>query len=124
MPVVSPRCALVLLAACTALFASTEPEKKKDRKNDAKPAKLEDFYGDTGTRFQAALSFYNRETLLTTTSPNVSGYGIGVDDMFISWKETRLDEDTTVCAGECADVEIRTTLSYEASGFVEVSVTD
>ena len=67
-------------------------------------ATLEDFYGDSGKRFQAALSFYNREPNSSTVLPNVNGYGIGVDDMFISWKETRLDEDTTSCAGECADL--------------------
>src|SRR5262245_64333524 len=87
-------------------------------------ATLEDFYGDTGKRFQGALSFYNREPISSTILPNVSGYGIGMDDMFISWKETRLDEDTTACAGECADIEVNTTLAYEAAGFVELTVTD
>ena len=48
-------------------------------------ATLEDFYGDTGKRFQAALSFYNREPISSTITPNIPGYGIGVDDMFISW---------------------------------------
>src|SRR6185503_3392634 len=66
---------------------------------DMRFSTLEDFYGDTGNRFQAALSFYNREPISSTIAPNVSGYGIGVDDMFISWKESRLDEDTTLCAG-------------------------
>jgi hypothetical protein len=112
-------CALAILAG-TALLAG-DAEKKSDT---AKVATLEDFYGDTGTRFQAALSFYNREPFGSTITPSVSGYGIGVDDMFISWKESRLDEDTTVCAGECADLEAKSTLAYDATGFVELTVTD
>ena len=92
---------------------------------EPKPATLEDFYGDTGTRFQAALSFYNREPISTTFNPNTSGYGIGIDDMFISWKESRLDEDVTSCgSGECADLEVQSTLAYQPTGFVEITVTD
>jgi hypothetical protein len=123
----APRSAALVLLAGTALLAGdAEPkkEKKETKLDTAKVATLEDFYGDTGTRFQAALSFYNRETLPTTVSPHTSGYGIGVDDMFISWKETRLDEDTTECAGVCADLEVASTLAYAASGFVELSVVD
>src|SRR5262245_23452496 len=44
--------------------------------------------------------------------------------MFISWKETRLDEDVTACAGECADLEVHTTLTYAPTGFIEITVTD
>jgi hypothetical protein len=93
---------------------------------DMRFATLEDFYGDTGTRFQAALSFYNSEPVTSTISPNTSGYGIGVDDMFISWKESRLDEDTTLCAGsgECADIEVNSTLGYDAASLVTITVTD
>ena len=93
---------------------------------DMRFSTLEDFYGDTGTRFQAALSFYNREPISTTINPNTAGYGIGVDDMFISWKESRLDEDTTLCAGsgECADIEVNSTLGYDAASLLTVTVTD
>ncbi|HJQ97931.1 MAG TPA: hypothetical protein VJ826_06410 [Candidatus Polarisedimenticolaceae bacterium] len=117
---------VVVLAAVTPVLGADGTPKKteqlKARVNEV--ATLEDFYGDTGKRFQAALSFYNREPISSTISPNVNGYGIGVDDMFISWKETRLDEDTTTCAGECADLEVKTTLSYEPTGFIELTVTD
>jgi hypothetical protein len=116
----------VALVAATLLVASDgQPKKKPDSKPDtAKVATLEDFYGDTGTRFQAALSFYNKEPIPSTVNPNKSGYGIGVDDMFISWKETRLDEDVTVCARECADLEVASTLAYAPTGFIEMTVTD
>ena len=72
---------------------------------------LEDFYGETGKRFQAAFGFRNFEaTAGSPAAPN--SYGVAVDDMVISWKETRLDEDTHTCAGsgECADIEVRSTL--------------
>src|SRR6185436_3736332 len=116
MPVGLPRWTIcVLITGAAVLAAEVEP-----KKNDAKVATLEDFYGDTGKRFQGALSFYNREPVSVTIQPNVSGYGIGVDDMFISWKESRLDEDTTTCAGECADLEVTSTLVYEPTGFLEV----
>jgi hypothetical protein len=111
------------MAAATALLAAQAAHKQATKKAEAF-ATLEDFYGDTGKRFQAAVSFYNREPVTSTITPNVNGYGIGVDDMFISWKESRLDEDTTACAGECADLEVSSTLAYEPSGFVELTVTD
>jgi hypothetical protein len=112
-------CAVAILAGTALLAGDPEPKKAKP-----KVATLEDFYGDTGTRFQAALSFYNVEPRASTVNPNKSGYGIGIDDMFISWKESRLDEDTTVCAGECADLEVKSTLAYDATGFVELTVID
>ena len=54
------------------------------------------------------------------------GYGVAVDDMVISWKETRLDPDTHNCAGtgECANVEVASTLSYEGSSTLSLTVTD
>jgi hypothetical protein len=112
--------AFALLAGGFLLAKDAGPQKKPG----IKPATLEDFYGDTGTRFQAALSFYNVEPRASAINPNKSGYGIGVDDMFISWKETRLDEDVTICARECADLEVKSTLAYDATGFVELTVVD
>jgi len=86
---------------------------------------LEDFYGDTGNRFRAALGFYTVESTPSTPIA-LAGYGVGVDDMVITWKETRLDEDpnTHCTTGECADLEISSTISYDANSFVEVGVTD
>ena len=86
---------------------------------------LEDFYGDTGTEFQAALGFNNREPDINTTGI-ASGLGVAVDDMVISWKETRLDVDTHLCAGsgECATLETASTVSYEGNSVVSLTVTD
>jgi hypothetical protein len=86
---------------------------------------LEDFYGETGKRFQAAFGFRTFEpTASSADAPN--SYGVAVDDMVISWKETRLDQDTHDCAGsgECADIEVRSTLSYDSTSLIEVTVTD
>src|SRR5262245_52971027 len=68
------------LSVCVAILAGeSEPKPGNDEKEKkaqtVKPATLEDFYGDTGKRFQAALSFYNREPLASTITPSVSGYG-------------------------------------------------
>ena len=69
MPIVLPRWTIcVLITGAAVLAAEVEPKKA-----DAKVATLEDFYGDTGKRFQAALSFYNREPISSTISPNLSG---------------------------------------------------
>jgi hypothetical protein len=86
---------------------------------------LEDFYGQTGKRFQAAFGFRTFEaTASSGNAPN--SYGVAVDDMVVSWKETRLDEDTHTClgSGECADIEVKSTLSYDANSLVEITVTD
>jgi hypothetical protein len=111
----------VVLAAVTSLLAAEATPKKteKPKTPENKVATLEDFYGDTGKAIPGGAVLLQPRGDLVTISPNVNGYGIGVDDMFISWKETRLDEDTTTCAGECADLEVKSTLTYEAVGFVE-----
>ena len=86
---------------------------------------LEDFYGDTGNSFQAALGFNNREPDINTLGLP-AGLGVAVDDMVISWKETRLDPDTTNCvgSGECATLETASTVSYEGNSVVSLTVTD
>ncbi len=87
---------------------------------------LEDLYGDTGNQFRAALEMFTRER--TTAVPTVAGgFGIAVDDMVVSWKETRLDEDShTHCSsgGVCADIETSTGVSFDGATFVNVTVTD
>jgi hypothetical protein len=112
---------------------------------------LEDIYGDTGNAFQAALGFDNREADKNTTGV-ASGLGIAVDDMVISWKESRLDVDTHTCgkscsllyskpcttnadcnlgtegtcvgSGECATLDSSTGLSYQGNSVVSLTVTD
>ena len=89
-------------------------------------ATLEDLYGDTGTQFRAAVEFYTREMTPGTPSGH-TGFGIALDDMVISWKETRLDEDShTHCAsgGICANLEAAAGVSYEGNSVVSLTVTD
>jgi hypothetical protein len=88
-------------------------------------ATLEDFYGATGVRFQGAFGFRTFER--TPNSPEEpNSYGVAVDDMVISWKETRLDPDVHDCVtgGECADIEVTSTVSYDSTSLVEVTVID
>jgi len=64
---------------------------------------LEDFFGDTGNKFQGAIGIVDFEADPNTPAPQ-TGYGVGADDMVVKWREVRLDEDTTDCAidGKCA----------------------
>jgi hypothetical protein len=86
---------------------------------------LEDFYGASGKRFQGAVGFRNFEAIPSSPAA-ADSYGIAIDDMVISWKETRLDADTHTCAGsgECADIEVKSTLSYDANSLIEITVSD
>ena len=93
---------------------------------DLRFSTLEDIYGDTGNDFQAALGFNNREPdPLTKGVP--AGYGLAVDDMVVSWKETRLDLDTHTCSnaiGECATLDTASTLAYEGNAIISLTVVD
>ena len=104
--------------------SSAAPHRHALPTSDPALATLEDLYGDTGNRFQAAFGFRTFEpTAASGTAPN--SYGVAVDDMVISWKETRLDEDTHDCSqGTCATVELGTGLAYDTTSFLEVTVTD
>ena len=89
-----------------------------------RPATLEDLFGPTGDLFQGALTFINFESDVAT-QPR-SGYGWGVDDMIVQWREFRLDKDQSDCevGGSCATVDLITTNVFEADGSLEVTVHD
>ena len=92
---------------------------------DMRFSTLEDIYGDTGNDFQAALGFNNREPdPITRGVP--AGYGLAVDDMVISWKESTLSVDSHTCgaAGECATLDSASTLSYEGNSVVSLTLID
>src|SRR5512140_2096732 len=96
------RCARVAATAAFALCALVNLAFGGDPPapggSDPKVATLEDLYGDTGTQFRAAVEFFTREATAVTPSGK-TGFGIAVDDMVVSWKETRLIEDShTHCA--------------------------
>jgi hypothetical protein len=117
----------VVLAAVTSLLAA-----------DARPRSSEEAQGsDRQARDPRGLLRRQRQALpgrarpsttasrsSSTVSPNVNGYGIGVDDMFISWKETRLDEDTTKLARASAPTSsLRPAPSLTSRrGFVELTL--
>ncbi len=86
---------------------------------------LEDFFGDTGTQFRGALGFNNREADVNT-SGIAPGYGVAVDDMVVSWKETRLDVDSHTCAGsgECATLDAASGVLYDGNAVVNLTVVD
>jgi hypothetical protein len=91
---------------------------------------LEDIDGDTGNQFRGAVAFWTREPT-TSTPPTAIGYGVAIDDMVVTWKETRLDEDShTHCGGGnalCATIESSVgggNSTYEGNSVVNLTVTD
>ena len=84
----------------------------------------EDFFGDTGDTFQAAIGFINFEG--TPASEATQSYGLGVDDMVVKWREFTLEEDTTDCgtSGSCAVIQLATSNVYEGQAVMEVTVLD
>ena len=82
---------------------------------------LEDFYGDTGNTFQAAVGFVNFEG--TAQVPAKQDFGLAVDDMFVEWREFTLEQDTSDCDdGQCATIELSTTNVFDGNTVLSVSV--
>lgn len=88
---------------------------------------LEDFYGDSGRKFQAAFGFYTQEGT-PSGLPSNTGFGAAIDDPVIEWREFRLDADTTNCgtgaSGECASLELSQTNMFEGSTLINITVID
>jgi len=104
------RAALLLAAVCR-IDASVVA-------GDARGAQtFEDIYGPSGDSFQAALGFRVVEGDFETTP--TAGYGVGVDDVRIAWREYKLVEDATDCAasGACATIVVDTGRSYGSGAF-------
>jgi hypothetical protein len=55
---------------------------------------LEDVYGDSGNSFQGAIGFYSVQGTPAQAVP-ANGYGIGLDDMVVQWKEFQPRKDQT-----------------------------
>ena len=93
---------------------------------DMRYTTLEDFYGDSGKKFQASMGFYTQEG--TPSAQPTAGFGVAFDDPVIEWREYRLDQDTTNCgtagAAECASMELAQTNMYEGSSVIQVTVLD
>ncbi len=93
---------------------------------DMRYSTLEDFYGDSGRKFQAAMGFYTQEG--TPSGQPSAGFGVAFDDQVIEWREFRLDADTTNCntagVAECAAMELAQTNVFEGSTVLQVTVLD
>jgi hypothetical protein len=83
---------------------------------------LEDLYGDAGNSFQGALGFWEQEGI--SGSQPSPGYGVGVDDMVIEWREVALTKDLTTCNGACATLSFEVTNAYQGTGVLGVTVLD
>jgi hypothetical protein len=84
---------------------------------------LEDFYGDTGNTFQAAIGFQNFEG----TPQNIAeqSFGLAVDDVVVGWREFTLGPDSAQCGGgACASVELHSTNLYNGNSIVGITVLD
>jgi len=114
--------------------ASSEQAADTDAETDNGPemrfGTLEDVYGDSGNSFQGAIGFYNVQGTPAQAVP-ANGYGIGLDDMVVQWKEFQPRKDTTSCTpiadasgGSCAAVEIDTSNLYEGGVALGVSIVE
>ena len=100
-------------------------------RSDKRFATLEDIYGDSGNTFQGAIGIINFEADVTTESK--ANYGIGVDDMVVTWREIQLTEDQTDCGvdlepgdpgGSCATVDFDSSPAFESRSRLRITVTE
>ena len=78
---------VLLIAPCQATEPA-EPTLLDERRPTV--STLEDIYGPTGKRFQAAIGLVNFEKVNQADPDPKTGYGIGVDDVVFTWKEIHL----------------------------------
>jgi hypothetical protein len=95
---------------------------------------LEDIYGDSGNSFQGGLGMLTFQGTGAVLEPG-AGYGLGIDDMVVQWREFLLEQDETSCTpvdggggldsgGTCASVELDTTQLYVGGAVLGVSIVD
>ena len=102
-----------ILAACVGTSAS----------EDECPSTLEDLYGETGNSFQAAMGFVSFEG--TSSDPATQSYGMGLDDMYVEWRELARGPDTTSCVtGQCAALELTQSTLFDSEAVVAISLLD
>ena len=84
---------------------------------------LEDLYGKTGEFFQGSIGMWNFEAGPADPTPPM-GYGIGVDDVVVEWREFSLVQDDTDCGtgGECAVLNMLSNNTFEGSTLVTITV--
>ena len=87
------------------------------------PSTLEDLYGETGNSFQAAMGFVSFEG--TSSDPATQSYGMGLDDMYVEWRELARGPDTTSCVtGQCAALEVTQANLFDSEAVVAISLLD
>ncbi len=93
---------------------------------DLRAGTFEDLYGETGNRFQGAITFINLQAPTGDDDPAAQAYGLAIDDMEVEWEEFTLVDDATDCAsgGSCAVVEIDTGGVYTSSSIIGITVLD
>jgi hypothetical protein len=98
---------------------------------DLRFSTLEDEYGPTGEYFRAAIGLRTREP--APSSPAAEpGYGLGVDDMVVEWREFTLVEDAADCApgglpgegGSCASLDAEASSYFEGSALLTATVVE
>jgi len=91
---------------------------------DMRYVTLEDRYGYTRDRFQAAFGF---QTLQAGGSTEARpGFGLSIDDVVIEWREFTLAPDATDCAapgnGQCAVIDVASTNFFEGNAVLTITV--
>ena len=88
------------------------------------PNTIEDIYGDTGSFFKAAIAIRNDEKDTPDEPDPATGYGLGVDDVLLMWREYTTVADVWNCGatGACAVIDVQTNNFYEARGVVAISL--
>ena len=109
--------ALLCLGLGLAGIAANDPGERRDAV--VEPRTLEDFYGDTGNNFQAAVGFLTFEG--TAYQPAKQDYGLAIDDMVIEWREFTLVPDASDCAeGSCATIQVTTTNVFDGNSSIGI----
>jgi len=87
---------------------------------------LPDWYGaQAGELFQGAFTFRNQEKSEPSSLDPRLGYGVGIDDVVVEWREYRLAEDESDCAtGECAVLSISQKSVFEGNTILSMTVLD
>jgi len=90
------------------------------------PQTFEDFYGDTGDSFKAAIGLLNFEKAAMADPDPAAGFGLTIDDVLVEWKEFTLIADGSEClsGGQCAAIDLATQNFFEGQGTIQVTLLD
>ncbi len=111
----STRCVWAGVAAALGIAGAAE---------SAGPNTIEDIYGDTGNFFKAAIAIRADEKDSPDEPDPAVGYGLGVDDVVLMWREYSLVGDPWSCptSGSCAVIDLQTANFYEGRAPLQISL--